>query len=99
MDGLDTTHAGNVGSEKEKKHGNYNTNNVAQCDRLLEWLRCDSLTTLQAREHLDIMHPAARIMELRRQKHNILTYWTTDDNGKGKHRVARYVLLSGAAND
>ena len=64
--------------------------NEAQRTRILEWLRGESLTTLQAREHLDIMHPAGRVMELRKQGFNIFTHWTNEAN----HRVARYVLLS-----
>jgi len=68
--------------------------NEAQRTRILDWLRRESLTTLQAREHLDIMSPAARVFELRKQDFNIITYWTTEDSGKAKHRVARYVLLS-----
>ncbi|MCX7067676.1 MAG: hypothetical protein NTW85_08310 [Methylococcales bacterium] len=64
--------------------------NEAQRTRILEHLRRDSLTTLQAREHLDIMHPAGRVMELRKQGFNIMTYWTNE----AKHRIARYVLLS-----
>ncbi len=68
--------------------------NEAQRTRILEWLRSESLTTLQARKHLDIMSPAARVFELREQGFNIITHWTTEDSGKAKHRVARYVLLS-----
>ncbi len=93
-----TAHAPNVDSTKENLRDNYNTSNTAQRARILEWLRRESLTTLQAHEHLDIMHPAARVQELRKQ-HNIITHWTTDDSGKAKHRVARYVLLIGVANE
>ena len=64
--------------------------NAAQRTRILEWLRHESLTTLQAREHLDIMHPAGRIKEWRKQGFNIMTYRTYE----AKHRVARYVLLA-----
>ena len=67
----------------------HNSNEV-QRTRILDWLRSESLTTLQAREHLDVMHPAGRVMELREQGLNIMTYWTNE----AKHRIARYVLLS-----
>lgn len=69
--------------------------NEAQRTRILEWLRRESLTTLQARKHLDIMSPAARVFELREQGFNIITHRTYE----AKHRVAQYVLLMGAAND
>ena len=72
---------------------NHNSNH-AQRTRILEWLRRESLTTLQAREHLDVMHPAGRVKELRKQGFNILTYWTIENS----HRIARYVLLSGVNN-
>ncbi len=57
-------------------------------------LQNNSLTTLQARKDLDVMHPAARVQELRAQGHNIVTHWTIADNGKARHRVASYVLLA-----
>ncbi|KJV07550.1 helix-turn-helix domain-containing protein [Methylocucumis oryzae] len=65
----------------------------SQRHKILDWLNHAPLTTLQARQELDIMHPAARVQELREQGHNIVTHWSTDDTGKGKHRVACYVLL------
>lgn len=69
--------------------------NQAQRGRILEWLRSESLTTLQAREHLDIMHPAGRVKELKAQGHDIKTEWAVEHTAKGKHRVGRYVLLMG----
>jgi hypothetical protein len=65
----------------------------AQRARLLDALRRESLTTLEARRKLDVLHPAARVMELRRAGHNIATAWTTDLTAEGNpHRVARYIL-------
>ena len=61
---------------------------------LLAWLQTATITTLQARQELDIFHPAARIQELRDQGHKIVTHWTTADTGKAKHRIASYVLLT-----
>ncbi len=72
----------------------FSTDTVAQRDRLLAWLLSSTITTLQARQELDIFHPAARIQELRDQGHNIITHWTTADTGKAKHRVACYALLT-----
>ena len=69
---------------------------VSQRTRLLECLRTKPLTTLAARSELDIMHPSARVHELREQGHNICTNWETIDAGQGKHRVASYVLLGGS---
>lgn len=66
------------------------TDRHAQCQRLLEALRLHPVSTIHARVVLDIMAPAARIMELR-ETHNIITHWTTEEG----HRQAQYVLLSG----
>jgi len=49
--------------------------------------RHGTLTTLEARNQLHIMHPAARVMELRRQGCRIDTIRNVD-------RVAKYVLAS-----
>ena len=74
---------------------NHCTSVQSQRKRILDWLATSPLTTLQARTELDIMHPAARVQELKAQGNNICTHWETVDTGKGKHRVASYVLLSG----
>ena len=74
---------------------NYSTDNASQRQRLLEWLLTRSISTLQARQELDVMHPAARIQELREAGHNIVTHWTTGNTGKANHRVACYALLAG----
>lgn len=70
-----------------------NTSAAAQRARILDSLSRGSLTTLEARRLLDVLHPAARVMELRRLGHNIATVWTTDITSEGnEHRVARYIL-------
>lgn len=72
---------------------------AAQRSRVLEFLRRHgSLSTLDARHLIDVMHPAARVMELRRSGHAIATIWThaTTPEG-GTHRVARYHLMRKAA--
>jgi len=66
-----------------------------QRQRLLQELRQRPLSTIDARRELDIMHPAARIQELKERGENITTYWSKEPTECGKlHRVARYVLLS-----
>jgi Helix-turn-helix domain len=57
------------------------------------------ITTLEARTSLDILHPAGRILELRKDGKNIITHWTTQKTPKGKHRIAQYVLLSGGSHE
>lgn len=79
-----------------KKSEKYTVDLESQRQRILAWLRIHhTLTTLQAREELDVLHPAGRVMELRKKGHNIITHWTVEDTAKGAHRVARYVLLAG----
>lgn len=67
---------------------------VAQRNKMLEWLQHKPLTTIEAREELDIMQPPTRIFELKEQGHNIVTQRITQN---GHHGVARYVLLAGAS--
>lgn len=65
-----------------------------QRERLFEALRaCGSITTLEARKHLDILSPAPRIMELRRGGKGIRTDLVRQATDCGKlHRVGLYVL-------
>ena len=103
------TTAANRGDSNEDQRGNYTPDktqqqghpNSAQTQRqqILAWLYIGTLTTLQARKELDIKHPAARVKELREQGYNIVTHWTTESTGKGKHHIACYVLLVGGNHD
>ncbi len=69
---------------------------ASQRARILEALRRGPVSTLAARKLLDVLHPAARIQELRKSGHNIRTHWATEEAQKGKpHRVASYVLFPG----
>ena len=70
---------------------------AAQRTKLLAALRKHPVSTIHAREELDIMAPAPRVFELRHnQCLNILTHWKREPTACGKdHRVAEYVLLSG----
>lgn len=63
--------------------------------KLLDWvLEKGAITTAQAREHLDIMSPAPRIMELRKAGYLIDTVWDSWISEHGiKHRIACYVLV------
>lgn len=79
---------------------NNTTNSVrSQRKRILDYLLSKPLATLAARTDLDIMHPAARVQELREQGHEIYTHWETVDSGKAKHRIASYVLMSGGSHE
>ena len=70
---------------------------VKQRQRLLVGLRQSSVSTLEAREHLSILHPAGRVFELRHRGHAIVTHWVQEASGNGTvHRVGRYVLVPGA---
>lgn len=62
--------------------------------RVLERLRQGPLTTLAARSELDVLHPAARVMELRGEGYCIETLRSREYSECGQlHTVARYVLL------
>lgn len=61
-------------------------------------LRKGPVSTIYARETLGIMSPAARIMELRRQGHAIVTRAGQVVDAAGvSHRSAVYVLVGGEA--
>ena len=64
----------------------------AQRSRLLAALIKGPVSTLKARRDDDIMHPAARVQELRKRGHLIDTVWTADFTSEGNlHRVALYL--------
>jgi len=69
----------------------------AQRARIIQHLRqYSSITTLEARKTLDVLHPAMRILELRGSGFRIDTVWTRQQTDCGKfHRVAKYVLQCG----
>lgn len=66
-----------------------------QRSKLLDWLfERGSISTSEARENLDIMSPAPRIMELKRKGYSIVTVtdnWTSP-HGINHKGIARYVL-------
>jgi len=66
----------------------------AQRMRILAALQIAPVNTFAARKQLDIPHPAARVMELRKAGHPIDTHWCDALSEAGlKHRVAKYVLM------
>ena len=68
---------------------------TSQRQRLLNYLKENrSITTLEARHKLDIMHPSGRIKELKEDGDYIVTNWRIDTTPEGKtHRVAEYILM------
>ncbi|MES2935300.1 MAG: helix-turn-helix domain-containing protein [Pseudomonadota bacterium] len=72
-----------------------NPNSAAeQRARVLARLRQGPMTTLAARSELDVLHPAARVMELRDEGYCIETLRTREASECGRlHTVASYVLL------
>jgi Helix-turn-helix domain len=69
------------------------TDTKTQCRRLLEALSRFPVTTFEAMRHLDIYHVPARILQLRKAGHPIVTLWRIVITEAGaKHRVGLYVL-------
>jgi len=68
---------------------------VAQRTRLLAYLRHSSIDTLDCVRNLNILRPGARISELRKSGHNIVTRLidVRDDQGRQHRRVALYSLM------
>lgn len=99
MEGLSTTTAANRGSVKILRPYFTPTGTAHQRQRLLAWLLSSPITTLEARQRLDILHPAARVQELRGQGYDIITHWAIQETPLGRHRVAQYVLLSGGNHE
>jgi len=64
----------------------------AQRSRLLAALHKGPVSTLDARKYHDILHPAARVQELRNRGHLIDTVRIDDVTAEGNvHRVALYL--------
>lgn len=71
------------------------TSSHSQAARLLEALSRYSVTTFEAMRYLDVYHCPARILQLRKRGHHIVTHWQTVITEAGeKHRVGLYVLES-----
>lgn len=67
--------------------------------RLLEALRIHPVTTIEAANDLDIVHPPSVVRRLRKRGFDIRTQWTYQptEAGRPPHRVGLYVLISEAA--
>lgn len=58
------------------------------------------VSTIEARERLNVMSPASIIHRLRKEGWDIVTLHNEYSNSLGKtHRCAQYVLLSGALGE
>lgn len=67
----------------------------AQRARLLDALSRKSMTSLEIRHGLDILHPAGRVIELRRRGIEILLTWVYQPTDGGRfHRVGLYTVVS-----
>lgn len=83
---------------KTNKHKFTDNSAAAQRAKLLDRLLVGPLTTLEARRPpLDVLHPAARIHELRHGAgYNILMTWIKQPTEAGRvHRVALYSMQPG----
>ena len=65
-----------------------------QNERVLDRLRKGPVTSCELIRDLDIIRPSARIYDLRRDGHQIVTAWDWDRVNGTEHRVGRYVLLT-----
>lgn len=80
---------------KTTKRNFKDNSSTNQCLKILDWLfEKGNITTTQAREHLDVMSPAARILQLKKDGYQIVRLNDTWTSGHGiNHKgVARYVL-------
>jgi Helix-turn-helix domain len=84
-------------SIREQIKGN---DSKTQCKRLLEALARFSINTFEASRYLDVYYAPARVMSLRNQGYDIMTYWETVETEAGaKHRVGRYELRLGGERE
>ena len=84
-----------------RTHSKFNGNDLhSQRMRLLARLREANVSTTEARRELDIMHPAARIQELREQGNLINTVTIAEHtSSQGIRHIARYVLAREAGRE
>jgi hypothetical protein len=70
------------------------SNSRAQRARLLARLQLGPIDTLTARRDLNVLHPAARINELKERGHPIRAQRIsmTDEQGRTHHGIALYYL-------
>jgi hypothetical protein len=93
----ETPHQGQGAKPTNQSNSEGNTTKAQRQRLLATLLSHGTITTLQARHDLDVLHPAARVLELRADGWNIVTIWKHDDTGQAsRHRVACYVYQRGA---
>lgn len=69
-----------------------------QRKQLFHELQKHPVTTLEARQELFIMAPAARVFELKERGHKIITRMVEATFGS-KKKIAQYALLTGGVAD
>ena len=70
-----------------------------QCQRLLNALMRFPVTTFEAMRHLDVYHVPARVLQLRKDGHDIITLRQRVQTEAGAtHTVGLYVLRQGGAH-
>lgn len=74
----------------------YPTDTQAQLKRLLARLKLGPADTLELRKDLDILSPAARILNLKKRGFSIETELV---NVRGHRNIARYTLLQPATEE
>lgn len=81
---------------KQKLSNAHSNENRAQAQRIFDYLSVHHrATTIELRAKLDILHPAGRIKDLRRDGRGIETIYEQHPTECGKlHRVGVYVLIS-----
>ena len=60
-----------------------------QADRMLLALRGGPITSHEARQHLDVIHPAGRVLALRGDGHEVMTRWVVQLSACGRPRSLR----------
>ena len=65
-----------------------------QQQKVLKYLQTHrAMTTYDARNKLDVMHPASRVQELKAKGHKIITHFRWVSTGQAKNKVGEYVLI------
>jgi hypothetical protein len=75
--------------------GNPSEQYLTQNEQVLLWLQNKSLTALEALREFGCFRLAARVEELRKQGHNIIT----ETVSVGPKSYARYFLIKGKTNE
>lgn len=71
---------------------------ATQRGAILAALQLSPLSSLEARERLGIVHPAGRVMELRRMGHAIATKRRKVTDAQGRQHTAAVYVLEGVTH-